>query len=64
MFYEPLSPYSHIMTAVTLRNGARSNGWNGIKVIKGIIICHIEKVAVVNSHEIIFKLAPINTLEK
>jgi len=31
------------MAAVTLRNGSRSNGWYGIKIMSGKIIWHIEK---------------------
>jgi len=31
------------MAVVTLRNGSRSNGWCGIKVMSGRIIWHIEK---------------------
>ena len=38
------------MTSVTLRIGSRSNGWNGKKLVVGIIICHIEKDDVVKSH--------------
>jgi len=38
-----------VWSPVTLRNGPRSNGWYGTKVMVGIIIWHIEKDLVVKS---------------